>query len=281
MIIQDWHTHNALCHHATGTLEDYVKSAVDKELNTIGFNDHFPYEFYSGIENVPHEDYAMTLEEIDYYLKTAKSLREKYKDLIDIKIGFEIEFIKDQVNQLNSHLNKVKQELDFIFGSVHIIYSEKGLWPLDDNRFIVMFETIGVDTVYSTFYQHIRDMILSKEFDFDIVSHFDLPKKFNKKPNDKDQFWEEVDKTLDLIKKYDLVMEINTSGFRKDIKEQYPSMEIIKKMKELDIQILLGSDAHEPQEVGWEFKKMIGTLKEMGYNQLACYSKRKRTFIEL
>ncbi len=281
MIIQDWHTHNALCHHATGTLEDYVKSAVDKELNTIGFNDHFPYEFYSGIENVPHEDYAMTLEEIDYYLKTAKSLREKYKDLIDIKIGFEIEFIKDQVNQLNSHLNKVKQELDFIFGSVHIIYSEKGMWPFDDNRFIDMFETIGVDTVYLTFYQHIRDMILSKEFDFDIVSHFDLPKKFNKKPNDKDQFWEEVDKTLDLIKKYDLVMEINTSGFRKDIKEQYPSMEIIKKMKELDIQILLGSDAHDPQEVGWDFKKMIGTLKEMGYNQLACYSKRKRTFIEL
>ena len=79
----------------------------------------------------------------------------------------------------------------------------------------------------------------------------------------------------------DLVMEINTSGFRKDVKEQYPSTEIIRKMKELDIQVLLGSDAHDPREVGWEFKKMIGILKEMGYNQLAHFSKRKRTYIEL
>jgi histidinol-phosphatase (PHP family) len=281
MKLQDWHTHNALCHHATGSLEDYVKSALDKDLHTIGFNDHFPYEFYTGIENVPHDDYAMTLDEVDYYITTAKDLREKYKEKIDIKIGFEIEFIKDQVDQLNSHLNKVKQELDFIFGSVHVIYSEKGLWPLDDSRFVDMFETIGVDSVYSTFYHHIRDMIQSKEFEFDIVSHFDLPKKFNKKPNDKDQFWEDVSKTLELIKKYDLVMEINTSGFRKDVKEQYPSTEIIKKMKELDIQILLGSDAHDPQEVGWEFKKMIRILKEIGYNQLAQYSKRKRSYIEL
>jgi len=144
-----------------------------------------------------------------------------------------------------------------------------------------MFEQIGVDTVYSTFYRHICEMIQSKEFEFDIVSHFDLPKKFGKKPDNMDQFWEDVCKTLELVKKRDLVMEINTSGFRKDVKEQYPSTEIIKKMQELDIQVLLGSDAHDPKEVGWEFKKMIRILKELGYNQLAHYSKRNRTFIEL
>jgi len=127
MNLQDWHTHNLLCHHATGTLEDYVKSAINQGLNTIGFNDHFPYEFYIGIENIPYQEYAMNLDEIKYYLDTAKSLREKYREYIDIKIGFEIEFIKNQVNQLNFHLDKVKPELDFIFGSVHVIYSEKGL----------------------------------------------------------------------------------------------------------------------------------------------------------
>ena len=223
----------------------------------------------------------MTLDEIEYYINTAKSLRKKYDEIIDIKIGFEIEFIKDQVNQLNIHLNKVKPELDFIFGSVHVLHSEKGLWPMDDSRFVEIFEEIGVDVVYTTFYNHLREMIQSKQFDFDIVSHFDLPKKFNKNPKNKEQFWEEVDKTLELIKKHNLVMEINTSGFRKDVKEQYPSTEIIKKMKELDIPILLGSDAHDPREVGWEFKKMVRILKEIGYDQLACYSKRKRTYIEL
>ena len=52
-------------------------------------------------------------------------------------------------------------------------------------------------------------------------------------------------------------------------------------MLELDIPILLGSDAHDPSEIAWEFKPMINTLKEIGYNQLAHFEKRKRTFIEL
>ena len=76
-------------------------------------------------------------------------------------------------------------------------------------------------------------------------------------------------------------MEINTSGFRKKVKEQYPSTDIIRIMQELEIPILLGSDAHDPKEVGWEFNKMISILKNIGYNQLAHYSKRERTFIEI
>ncbi|MFX1276207.1 MAG: histidinol-phosphatase HisJ [Promethearchaeota archaeon] len=281
MKLQDWHTHSALCRHATGTLEDYVKSGIQRGLETIAFNDHFPYEFYSGIENVPYQEYSMSLDEIDYYLSTARELKKKYEKRINIKIGFEIEFIDDQVNSLNLHLNKVKSEIDFIFGSVHVLNSRKGLWPMDDSRFVEVFEEIGIDEVYQLFYQHLRKMIQSKAFDFDIVSHFDLPKKFNKIPNDKEQFWEEVAKTLELIKHRNLTMEINTSGFRKDVKEQYPSTDIIKMMYKLEIPILLGSDAHAPEEVGWEFNKMILIIKDIGYNQLAHYSKRKRTFIEI
>ncbi len=281
MKLQDWHTHNALCNHAKGSLEEYVKSGIQRGLETIAFNDHFPYEFYRGIENVPYKEYSMNLDEIDYYINTAKNLRKKYKDSIDIKIGFEIEYIENQVSQLNLHLNKVKNELDFIFGSVHVLNTNKGVWPMDDNRFITIFEEIGIDEVYLLFFQHMRKMIKSKDFDFDIISHFDLPKKFNMRANNKEQFIEGVAKTLELIKQRNLTMEINTSGFRKIVKEQYPSKDIIKMMKELDIPILLGSDAHDPKEVGWEFENMISILKNIGYTLLAQYSKRERTFIEI
>ncbi|MFX1238221.1 MAG: histidinol-phosphatase HisJ, partial [Promethearchaeota archaeon] len=269
MIFEDWHTHNELCRHAVGILEDYVKNAIDRKLDTIGFNDHFPYEFYKGIENIPHEEYSMKLKEIKQYLKNANELREKYKDKITIKIGFEVEYIESQVNILNDHFREYVSELDYVYGSIHILNSERGLWPMDDNRFMEVFDKIGIDDVYSQFYELNRKMISSKDFDFDIVSHFDLPKKFNKKPKKKDNFLEQVSKTLELIKKRDLTMEINTSGFRKDVKEQYPSNEIIKIMHNLDIPVLLGSDAHAPEEVGWEFERMIKILKDIGYTRLA------------
>jgi histidinol-phosphatase (PHP family) len=45
--------------------------------------------------------------------------------------------------------------------------------------------------------------------------------------------------------------------------------------------VLLGSDAHAPEEVAWKFKNMIRMIKEIGYNQMAHFSKRKRSFIEI
>jgi histidinol-phosphatase (PHP family) len=92
---------------------------------------------------------------------------------------------------------------------------------------------------------------------------------------------EKVVETLELAKKRDLTIEINSSGLRKNIREQYPSVEIIEKMYELDIPVLLGSDAHKIDEIAYEFKFIIDLLKKIGYNQLAYYNKRIRTFIEI
>ncbi|MHA1344478.1 MAG: histidinol phosphate phosphatase, partial [Promethearchaeota archaeon] len=78
-----------------------------------------------------------------------------------------------------------------------------------------------------------------------------------------------------------LTIEINSSGLRKKVKEQYPSVEIIEKMYELDIPVLLGSDAHKIDEIAYEFNYIIDLLKNIGYNQLAHYNKRRRTFIEI
>lgn len=283
MKLQDWHTHNSMCHHAFGSLEDYVKKAIELDLDLIGMSDHFPYDYLIGIDKIPIEDYAMILNEIESYISTIEHLKEKYNEKIDIKIGFEIDFIEDQVDGLNVHLNKIKSRLDYIFGSVHVLLSEDGPWGMDDNRFLKQYISLGTDNVFLQYYHTMQKMLNLKEFDLDIVSHFDLPKKFNKFPseNAKELICNEVSIALDLIKKRDLVVEINTAGFRKDVKEQYPSEEILNKMYELDIPILLGSDAHEPNELAHEFKKMIELLKEIGYNQLTNFNKRKRTFIEL
>ncbi len=283
MKLEDWHTHSALCHHAVGSIEDYIRKAIELELNTIGICDHFPFEFLKNIERIPYEDYAITLDEIKGYLSMAKTLKDKYRNVINVRIAFEVDFFENQESALNTHLYKYKNHLDYILGSIHILnfHDGRGAWGFDDSRFRIDYDYYGPDKVYMEYYKTVQKMINSNEFDFDIIAHFDLPKKFNDIPNNKEIINNEVMKTLQLIKKRDVVMEINSSGLRKDAKEQYPSKEIIQKLCDLDISILLGSDAHDPNYIAWEFEKIINMLKKIGYNHLVHFKKRDRLLLEI
>jgi len=283
MKLEDWHTHSALCHHAVGSIEDYIRKAIELELNTIGICDHFPFEFLKNIERIPYENYAMTLDDITNYLSIVESLKEKYKKTINVRIAFELDFVENQESTLNIHLCKYKHHLDYILGSIHLLnfHDGRGAWAFDDSRFRNDYNYYGSDKVYMEYYRTVQKMLNSNDFDFDIIAHFDLPKKFNDIPNNKEIVNNEVMKTLDIIKKSNVVMEINSSGLRKDAKEQYPRKEIIQEMYNLDIPILLGSDAHDPIYIAWEFENIINMLKKIGYNHLVHFKKRDRTYIEI
>ena len=282
MIIQDWHSHNELCRHACSSIEEYIKKAIDKDLNLIGLSDHFPYECLEGIEDIPYEEYAMKLEELELYISTGQQLREKYQDAIDIKLAFELDYFKSQINAHKPYLEKFCKYIDYILGSVHILIRKGKMFAFDDNRFLKNYTLYdSINDIYIDYYNIMQDMISSSDFSFDIISHFDLPKKYDKKPENPELIANHIDKTLELIKKKNLTMEINTSGWRKEVKEQYPSRDIIKKMYELDIPILLGSDAHQPDELGYRFRDALKIIQEIGYNQLAYFEKRKRSYIEI
>jgi len=286
MRYEDWHTHNSLCKHAIGAIEDYVKKAINLDLNVIGISDHFPYEYLisevPSLDQIPYERYAMPLNDVDGYIKQLEQLREKYQGQIKLRFAFEIDYFKNQDQVLNQYLKNYIGKLDYIYGSVHVLFGKVGIFAFDDGRFLNKYEEYDVnDEVYLEFYTTLQDMIKSPTFDFDIVTHFDLPKKFDKKVEDKDKVLEKVIETLELVKKHDLTVEINTSGLRKEVKEQYPSEEIIREMYDLDIPILLGSDAHQPKEIAYKFKETTNLLKRVGYNQLAHFDKRKRSYIDI
>ena len=285
MIFEDWHTHNELCRHALGSCKDYIKKAIKKKLTTIGLSDHFPYEYLApiipSINQIPYQEYAMRLNEVNAYLTDIENLKEKFSSQINIKIGFEIDFFKNQGVVLNNYLKPVISRLDYTIGSVHILFSKLGIFAFDDRRFIERYNFFNsIDEIYLLYFDTLGEMIQSDNFEFDIIGHFDLPKKFNKRPKDKDKIMEKVKTTLDIIKEKDLTIEINTSGLRRDVKEQYPSKEIIKEMYEREIPILLGSDAHHPDEIAYEFPNIIPLLKNIGYVQRAHFDKRKRSFID-
>ncbi|MBR3717558.1 MAG: histidinol phosphatase, partial [Bacteroidaceae bacterium] len=44
----NYHTHTSRCHHAEGTDEDYIKSAILGGFDILGFSDHAPWPYTTG-----------------------------------------------------------------------------------------------------------------------------------------------------------------------------------------------------------------------------------------
>lgn len=274
--VSDYHTHNQLCRHAAGNLEDYVKAAIKIGLGEIGFCDHFPMYYLP--ENIPIDKYAMKMDEFPEYINEAERLKDKYNEQISVKLGIEVDYIKGQEVEISNALKKFSDKLDFVFGACHVLIGRLGAWCFDDPYFIKNYNIYGIDSIYEMYYDKLLHLVESDLFD--VVAHFDLPKKFNKFPKNLDRIFEKVIKVLKSIKRKEMVIEINTSGFRKDVKEQYPSWDIIREMYNLDIPILLGSDAHLLTEVGYMFKEVLSELKKIGFNQLVRFTKRKKEYID-
>ena len=116
----NYHTHTTRCHHATGSDEDFVLSAIKGGYQELGFSDHTPWKYHSSYVS----DIRMTPEELPEYVESLRALREKYKDRISIKIGLECEYFPDYIHWLKGIIKEY--ELDYvIFGNHHFHTDEK------------------------------------------------------------------------------------------------------------------------------------------------------------
>lgn len=92
----NYHTHTYRCRHASGTVEEYVKRAVDNGIEFMGFAEHFPLRFDDGSES----GVRLPTNEIQDYFAEIKAISDKYADKIEIKIGFEMEYYRDMFDTM-------------------------------------------------------------------------------------------------------------------------------------------------------------------------------------
>mgnify|MGYP000010199774 FL=1 len=116
----NYHTHTTRCHHATGSDEEFVLSAIKGGYQELGFSDHTPWKYHTNYIS----DIRMTPEELPDYVESLRSLQEKYKDRISLKIGLECEYFPDYLHCLKEVIREFK--LDYIiFGNHHFHTDEK------------------------------------------------------------------------------------------------------------------------------------------------------------
>jgi histidinol-phosphatase (PHP family) len=255
----DIHNHTPLCNHATGDAEEYIQKAIEKNIKIYGFADHAPMNF--------DEKYRMGFDDMQKYEEKIKNLKEKYKGKIKILLGYEVDFTPYVEKKV------LERRVDYLIGSVHFLDN----WGFDNPEFIKEWKNRDVDDVYREYFSKIQDLATSKLFD--IVGHLDLVKVFGYKP--KANIKDIAKNAIKAIKNSGMAVEINTSGLRKPVKEIYPSTELLEMIGNEGIDITFSSDAHAPEQVGFELNTAIEMAKNLGFSEAVYFENRQKQKIKL
>ncbi|MCM3162742.1 histidinol-phosphatase [Metabacillus litoralis] len=265
----DLHTHHERCGHALGTIEDYVKQAIDYGLKYIGISDHTPY-FHSD-EDQLYPGIAMAKSDLVKYVEEVLHLKGKYQDKIHVLLGMESDFFPDHFNVYREQL--LKYPFDYIIGSVHYVHDvnifKKGRW-----EGLTSQEQVEVKDEY---YRLIQQS--AKSGFFQVLGHIDAMKGYY--PEFSAIETNMIDSTLEVIGQEDVAIEINTSGKTKYCGGWYPSDEILERALHYNVKVTFGSDAHKPERICDEFELVQKRLKEIGFKEWAYFVEKKRYLTSL
>ena len=234
MIDYCYHTHTYRCGHANGKEEDYVLSAIEKGYKVIGFTDHV------FLPNVIQPGMRGNYEELDYYINTVNYLKEKYKDKIEIHLGFECEY-GDKYLEYYHYLKKEKGIEYLILGQHLFFIDDELVWLSQSGTPEEMLEKYT-----NTLIEGMKTGL------FTYIAHPDLFIRFFEKITPYVE--KHIRKICEAAKKYKIPLEINLGALRdggrrnKQDRLNYPDEGFFKIVSEYNVPVIIGIDAHDPHD---------------------------------
>lgn len=264
----DFHSHTHFSDDCEYQMEDMIKGAIEKKVNTLCFTDHMDHD-YGNCEY----DYVF---DVDKFLETFKTLKEKYKDDIKLLAGVEIGMQPQLVDKI--HKLMPMDVFDFVIMSIHTAKGQE----LHEGDF---YKDKTCKQAFRDYYEDLYTCV-SEFDDYDIVGHLDIINRYTKFLDDDQiefsEYEDLVEKVLKKIIEKDKGIEVNTSGTRYGLPSFHPSIKILKMYKDLGGEIItFGSDAHFPKHIGFGYEEVLNILKVLGFENIATFENRKRTLIEI
>jgi len=220
----NYHTHTYRCGHASGEMEDYIKRAIKGGIKYMGFSDHMPYICSDGHEFAARVPVA----ERESYFSEINLLREKYKNKIDIKIGFEMEYYP-------LHFN-IMLEQAIASGAEYLLLGEHFTAEEHPGGVRTITETDSVERLQE-YVACVVEGIKSRVFTY--VAHPDVINFIG----DLSVFKNEMRKICVASKNYNIPLEINFLGIRD--KRKYPNEAFWEIVGEERAPVTFGFDAHD------------------------------------
>ena len=251
MIYADYHMHTNFCD-GKNTPEEMVKAALNKGLKYMGFSGHFDPE--NGV-------YMDT----DAYIKEISSVKEKYKDDIDILLGGEIDCLYPYP--------ELADKLEYTIGSTHSVLYGETVIPVDDTEEKLKNgcnEYFGGDYIKLAKEYYRTESEITEHLHPDFIGHFDLITRFNDSMHfldeENSQYINYALETMEYLVKSGYPFEINCGAVNRNRKSEfYPNRRLLSALKNFGGRIIINSDAHETDKITGGFDKAVKTAIECGF----------------
>lgn len=246
----NFHTHTIRCNHAVDEDEKYIEVAIKNRLKTLGFSDHIPLIREDGRES----SYRVPYNTCQEYYDSLNGLREKYRNQIEIFIGFEMEYYPEYFDVMVETAKKFKGE--YLILGQHFFTAEH------KNGKHSLYETTETKEELSIYVDVILNAMKTGVFTY--VAHPDI---VNFVGNDED-YISEMTRICLASKELNIPLELNLLGIRED--RIYPNKLFWKIAGEIGSPVIIGCDAHSAKDVYEKtcITKAFKIVKEFNLNLL-------------
>ncbi|MEA2322542.1 MAG: histidinol-phosphatase family, partial [Solirubrobacteraceae bacterium] len=163
------------------------------------------------------------------------------------------------------------RDWDYVVGSVHFL----GDSAVDYDRYDVWTTGESPDRVWRRYFEWLGEAAMSGLYD--VLAHPDLVKHWGRErplPDRDLRYYYEV--AMEGIAESGIAVEVSTAGLRKPVGEIYPSQAFLEMVLDAGNPIVLSSDAHVPDQVGYGYDRALELLDGLGVRELCVFERRAR-----
>ncbi len=244
-----------------GNAERYREAATEKGIAELGVAEHV-YRFTDALSVWDHE----------YWRDNAKDDLAAYcgfvKEETDLKLGIEADFIPGRLDRMGALLDG--HPWDYVVGSIHFL----GDGALDYAKYDVWTHADSADKVWRTYFDWLAEAATCGLFD--VLAHPDLVKHWGAErpqPERDPRYYYEP--AVEAIASSGVAVELSTAGLRKPVGELYPSEPFLEMLVDAGCPIVLSSDAHTPDILGFGYDRALAQLERLGVTEIGVFSGRE------
>lgn len=270
-IIADCHLHSYHSGDSSAPMEAMIQQAISLGLKEICFTEH------QDIDYVYHENETPGCYEIntDSYLYELIGYKEQYRSQIEVSFGVELGMQAHIARKLAAYSKN--HDFDFIIASSHLCNQKDPYFP-------DFFEGRSEEDAYHEYFQYINECLRSY-MNFDVYGHLDYILRYG--PNKNANFVyadyrDDIDTILKTLIDNEKGIEINSSGLAYGLGQPHPCKDIIQRYKELGGEIItIGSDAHEPSRIAYDYNTVGELLTDIGFRYYCVFKGRLPEYFKI
>ena len=247
-------------------VDRYREAAEERGIAELGVAEHI-HRFAQSLEIWQHPWYG-------YW---AQDDLDEYCDFVrdqGLKLGIEADYLPGREDRVANTLDG--RPWDYVVGSVHFMGADavdvhgEPDWAAWD-----IWRDGDPDKVWARYFETLGEA--ARTGMFDILAHPDLVKVFGDRvPRPKGDLRRFYDRAMDGIADSDIAVEVSTAGLRKPAGEIYPARPFLEMCLDAGRPVALSSDAHTPEQLGWEYERAVEWLDAAGVSELAVFEGRER-----